>query len=151
MFVGDSQSKSKPASMLKLKLKIMFFLHVIVSVQFYSHPEKKVLWSLLQLQDPSSNKLLPFVFDVVRARVTYNQVCGCFFERKRWYCNYGKSELEQVDGWFWLWCIIKTLVGTDTDPNRRVQKNHRTKSMPLQSWMRVAANERGSLRKSFKS
>jgi regulator of protease activity HflC (stomatin/prohibitin superfamily) len=119
------------------------FLHVIVSVQFFIHPEK-VYEAFYKLQDPSK-QITSFVFDVVRARVPTIKLDDVF-ERKDDIAIAVKSELEQVMDDFG-YGIIKTLV-TDIDPDQRVKES--MNEINAAQRMRVAANEKGEAEKILK-
>jgi regulator of protease activity HflC (stomatin/prohibitin superfamily) len=119
------------------------FLHVIVSVQFFIHPEK-VYEAFYKLQDPSK-QITSFVFDVVRARVPAIKLDDVF-ERKDDIAIAVKSELEQVMDDFG-YGIIKTLV-TDIDPDQRVKES--MNEINAAQRMRVAANEKGEAEKILK-
>ncbi len=112
------------------------FLHVVVSVQFFIHPEK-VYEAFYKLQDPSK-QITSFVFDVVRARVPKIKLDDVF-ERKDDIAIAVKSELEQVMDDFG-YGIIKTLV-TDIDPDAKVKLS--MNEINAAQRMRVAASEKG--------
>ena len=116
------------------------FLHVVVSVQFFIHPEK-VYEAFYKLQDPSK-QITSFVFDVVRARVPKIKLDDVF-ERKDDIAIAVQNELKQVMDDFG-YGIIKTLV-TDIEPDQKVKES--MNEINAAQRMRVAANEKGEAEK----
>ncbi len=112
------------------------FLHVLVAVQFYVHPEK-TYEAFYKLQDPAK-QITSFVFDVVRARVPKIKLDDVF-EKKDEIANAVKSELEQVMSEFG-YGIIKALV-TDIDPDKKVKES--MNEINAAQRMRFAASEKG--------
>lgn len=119
------------------------FLHVLVSVQFYVHPDK-VYEAFYKLQDPSK-QITSFVFDVVRARVPKIKLDDVFAKKDE-IAIAVKEELEQVMDDFG-YGIVKTLV-TDIDPAAKVKEA--MNEINAAQRMRVAANEKGEADKILK-
>lgn len=112
------------------------FVHVLVSVQYFIHPEK-VYEAFYKLQNPAQ-QITSFVFDVVRARVPTIKLDDVF-EKKDEIADAVKNELTQMMDDFG-YGIIKTLV-TDIDPNEKVKAS--MNEINAAQRMRVAANEKG--------
>lgn len=112
------------------------FLHVLVSVQFFVHPDR-VYEAYYKLQDPA-RQITSFVFDVVRARVP--KIClDDVFEKKDDIADAIKEELSQVMNDFG-YGIVKALV-TDIDPDKKVKES--MNEINAAQRMRVAATEKG--------
>jgi regulator of protease activity HflC (stomatin/prohibitin superfamily) len=112
------------------------FLHAMVSVQFYVHPEK-AYEAFYKLQDPA-RQITSFVFDVVRARVPKMKLDDVF-EKKDEIAIAVKGELEEVMSDFG-YGIVKALV-TDIDPDHKVKES--MNEINAAQRMRVAASEKG--------
>jgi len=112
------------------------FLHVLVSVQFYVHPEK-TYEAFYKLQDPAK-QITSFVFDVVRARVPKIKLDDVF-EKKDEIAIAVKGELEQVMGDFG-YGIVKALV-TDIEPDKKVKES--MNEINAAQRLRIAATEKG--------
>jgi regulator of protease activity HflC (stomatin/prohibitin superfamily) len=119
------------------------FLHVLVSVQFYIHPER-VYEAFYKLQDPAK-QITSFVFDVVRAKVPKIKLDDVF-EKKDDIAIAVKSELQEVMNDFG-YGIIKTLV-TDIEPDSKVKEA--MNEINAAQRMRVAANEKGEAERILK-
>lgn len=119
------------------------FLHVLVSVQFFVHPDR-VYEAFYKLQDPA-RQITSFVFDVVRARVP--KIClDDVFEKKDDIANAIKEELSQVMNDFG-YGIVKALV-TDIDPDKKVKES--MNEINAAQRMRVAASEKGEAERIMK-
>ncbi len=112
------------------------FVHVLVSVQFFVHPEK-VFEAFYRLDDPG-RQITSFVFDVVRARVPKIKLDDVF-EKKDEIADAVKNELAQMMDDFG-YGIVKTLV-TDIDPDPKVKAA--MNEINAAQRMRVAASEKG--------
>lgn len=112
------------------------FLHALVSVQFYVHPDK-VYEAFYKLEDPTK-QITSFVFDVVRARVPKIKLDDVF-EKKDEIAIAVKEELEHVMNDFG-YGITKTLV-TDIDPDHKVKEA--MNEINAAQRMRVVAGEKG--------
>ena len=112
------------------------FVHVLVSVQFFVHPEK-VFEAFYRLDD-SGRQITSFVFDVVRARVPKIKLDDVF-EKKDEIADAVKNELAQMMDDFG-YGIVKTLV-TDIDPDPKVKAA--MNEINAAQRMRVAASEKG--------
>lgn len=112
------------------------FVHVLVSVQFFVHPDK-VYEAFYKLDDPG-RQITSFVFDVVRARVPKIKLDDVF-EKKDEIADAVKNELAQMMDDFG-YGIVKTLV-TDIDPDPKVKAA--MNEINAAQRMRVAASEKG--------
>lgn len=119
------------------------FLHVVISVQFFVHPEK-VYESFYKLEDPT-RQITSFIFDVVRARVPKIKLDDVF-EKKDEIADAVKDELTQMMDDFG-YGIIKALV-TDIDPDAKVKDA--MNEINAAQRLRVAANEKGEAEKILK-
>lgn len=112
------------------------FVHALVSVHYYVHPEK-VYEAFYKLQNPSQ-QITSFIFDVVRARVPKIKLDD-LFEKKDEIADAVKNELSQMMDDFG-YGIIKALV-TDIDPDAKVKTS--MNEINAAQRLRVAANEKG--------
>lgn len=112
------------------------FVHVMVSVQFFVHPEK-VYEAFYKLDDPG-RQITSFVFDVVRARVPKIKLDDVF-EKKDEIADAVKNELAQMMDDFG-YGIVKALV-TDIDPDPKVKAA--MNEINAAQRMRVVASEKG--------
>jgi regulator of protease activity HflC (stomatin/prohibitin superfamily) len=112
------------------------FVHVVVSVQHFVHPEK-VFEAFYYLDDPSK-QITSFVFDVVRARVPQMKLDDVF-EKKDEIADAVKNELTHVMDQFGHG-ILKTLV-TDIEPDHKVKEA--MNDINAAQRLRVAATEKG--------
>lgn len=119
------------------------FVHVLVSVQFYVHPEK-VYEAFYKLTDPAK-QITSFVFDVVRARVP-KIILDDVFEKKDEIADAVRIELAQVMDDFG-YGIVKTLV-TDIDPDSKVKAS--MNEINAAQRLRMAAAEKGEAERILK-
>jgi regulator of protease activity HflC (stomatin/prohibitin superfamily) len=112
------------------------FIHALVSVQFYVHPDK-IYEAFYKLEDPTK-QITSFVFDVVRAKVPKIKLDDVF-EKKDDIAIAVKEELEHVMNDFG-YGITKTLV-TDIDPDKKVKEA--MNEINAAQRMRVVAGEKG--------
>lgn len=119
------------------------FLHVVVSVQFFVHPNK-VYEAFYRLEDPT-RQITSFVFDVVRARVPRIKLDDVF-EKKDEIADAVKSELTEMMDDFG-YGIVKALV-TDIDPDIKVKEA--MNEINAAQRMRVAASEKGEAERIIK-
>jgi regulator of protease activity HflC (stomatin/prohibitin superfamily) len=112
------------------------FLHVVVSVQFFVHPNK-VYEAFYRLEDPT-RQITSFIFDVVRARVPKIKLDDVF-EKKDEIADAVKNELTEMMDDFG-YGILKALV-TDIDPDVKVKEA--MNEINAAQRMRVAATEKG--------
>ncbi|OGV66013.1 MAG: protease [Lentisphaerae bacterium RIFOXYB12_FULL_65_16] len=119
------------------------FVHVVVSVQYFVHPER-VYEAFYKLDDPET-QITSFVFDVVRARVPMIKLDDVF-EKKDEIADAVKGELSQMMDDFGLG-ILKALV-TDIDPDAKVKAA--MNEINAAQRMRVAASEKGEAERILK-
>lgn len=119
------------------------FVHMLVSVQYFVHPEK-IFDAFYRLQSPGS-QITSFVFDVVRARVPKIKLDD-LFEKKDEIANAVQEELSHVMDDFG-YGILKALV-TDIDPDARVKAS--MNEINAAQRLRVAATEKGEADKILK-
>lgn len=119
------------------------FVHVVVSVQYFVHPDK-VYDAFYKLDDPEK-QITSFVFDVVRAQVPGIDLDDVF-AKKDDIANAVKNELTDMMDDFG-YGIVKTLV-TDIDPDAKVKES--MNEINAAQRLRVAANEKGEAEKILK-
>ena len=112
------------------------FLHVVVSVQYFTAAEK-VYEAYYMLSDPHA-QITAFVFDVVRARVPKIKLDDVF-EKKDEIADAVKTELTHVMNEFGF-VIMKALV-TDIEPAEKVKSS--MNEINAAQRLRAAASEKG--------
>lgn len=119
------------------------FVHVVVSVQYFVHPDK-AYEAFYKLEHPEK-QIRAFVFDVVRARVPKIKLDDVF-EKKDEVADAVRNELAETMDDFG-YGIIKALV-TDIDPDAKVKES--MNEINAAQRLRVAANEKGEAERILK-